>query len=88
MGWITASTELNDNQTQIRGSDASGPSVLGDQTCINWSQLDTKTIYVATIFSLSLYFFNPFLREDLSHYIAPFESSSSYNCWSSEPSLE
>ena len=35
MGWTTASTELNDNQTQIRGSDVSGPSILRGQTCIN-----------------------------------------------------
>ena len=35
MSWITASTELNSNQTQIRGSDVSGPSVRGGQTCIN-----------------------------------------------------
>ena len=27
--------ELNDNQTQIRGSDVGGPSVQGGQTCIN-----------------------------------------------------
>ena len=44
MSWTTASIELNDNQTRIRGSDVSGPSVRGGHTCINWSQLDTKTI--------------------------------------------
>ena len=44
MSWTTASIELNDNQTRIRGSDVSGPSVWGGHTCINWSQLDTKTI--------------------------------------------
>ena len=39
-----ASTELNDNQTQIRGSDINGLSVWGGHTCIYWSQLDTETI--------------------------------------------
>ena len=39
-----ANTELKDNQTRIRGSDVSRPSVRGGHTCINWSQLDTKTI--------------------------------------------
>ena len=44
MSWTTASIELNDNQTQIRGFDVSGLSVWGGHTCINWSLLDTKTI--------------------------------------------
>ena len=44
MSWITAGIELNDNQTQIRGSDINGLSVGGGHTCINWSQLDTNTI--------------------------------------------
>ena len=44
MSCTTASIELNDNQTQIRGSDINGLSVRGGHTCINWSQLDTKTI--------------------------------------------
>ena len=44
MSWTTTSTELNDNQTQIRGYNINGLSVRGGQTCINWSQLDTKTI--------------------------------------------
>ena len=39
-----ARIELNDNQTQIRGSDVGGPSVQGGQTCINWAQLDTKIV--------------------------------------------
>ena len=30
-----ASTELNDNQTQIRGFDINGPLVRGGHTCIN-----------------------------------------------------
>ena len=38
------STELNDNQTQIRGSDIIELLVRKGHTCINWSQLDTKTI--------------------------------------------
>ena len=44
MSWTTVSTELNDDQTQIKGSNINGLSVRGDHTCINWSQLDTKTI--------------------------------------------
>ena len=44
MSCTTASIELNDNQTQIRGSDINRLSVRGGHTCINWSQLDTKTI--------------------------------------------
>ena len=44
MSWTTASTELNDNQTQIRGFDINGLSVQGGHTCINWSQLDIETI--------------------------------------------
>jgi len=39
-----ASTKLNDNQTQIRGSDINGLSVRRGHTCIYWSQFDTKTI--------------------------------------------
>ena len=38
------STELNHNQTQIRGSNISGLSVQGGHTCVNWSQLGAKTI--------------------------------------------
>ena len=44
MGWTTANTELNDNQTQIRSSDVNGLSVWGGDPCIDWSQSDTKTI--------------------------------------------
>ena len=39
-----ASTELNHNQTQIRGSNINGISVRGGHTYINWSQLGAKTI--------------------------------------------
>ena len=39
-----ANTELNNNQTQIKGFDVSGLSVQGGHPCIDWSQLDTKTI--------------------------------------------
>ena len=35
MSWVTASTELNHNQTQIRGSNINGISVRGGHTCIN-----------------------------------------------------
>ena len=69
MSWVTASTELNHNRTQIRGSNTSGLSVRGGHTYINSSQLGAKTIQVATTFSL--YISYPFLRVDLSHYIAP-----------------
>ena len=44
MGWITASTELNNNQTRIRGSDVRGLSIRRGHLCIDWSQLDTKII--------------------------------------------
>ena len=44
MSWTTASTELNDNQTQIRDSDINRLTVWEGLTCINWSQLDTRTI--------------------------------------------
>ena len=37
-------TELNNNQTKIRGFDVNGLSVQGGHPCIDWSQLDTKTI--------------------------------------------
>ena len=35
MSWTTASTELNDNQTQIRCFDINGLSVRGSHTYIN-----------------------------------------------------
>ena len=35
MSWTTASIELNDNQTQIKGSDINGFSVRGGHTYIN-----------------------------------------------------
>ena len=38
------SIELNNNQTQIRGSDVSGLSVREGHPCVDWLQLDTKTI--------------------------------------------
>ena len=44
MSWTTTSTELNDNQTQIRDFEINGLSVWEGHTYINWSQLDTKTI--------------------------------------------
>ena len=44
MSWTTVNTELNDNQTQIRGSNINELSVQGGHTFINWSQLGTKTI--------------------------------------------
>ena len=39
-----ANIELNNNQTQIRGFDVSGLLVQRGHPCIDWSQLDTKTI--------------------------------------------
>ena len=44
MSWTTDSTELNDNQTQVRDLDINGLTVWGGHTFINWSQLDTRTI--------------------------------------------
>ena len=44
MGWTTTSIELNDNQTQIKGSYVNGLLVRGGHPYIDWSQLDTKTI--------------------------------------------
>ena len=35
MGWTTVSTELNNNQTQIRGSDVRGLSVQGGYLSID-----------------------------------------------------
>ena len=35
MSWTTVSTELNNNQTQIRGSDINGLLVRGGHTSIN-----------------------------------------------------
>ena len=52
MDWTTVSTELNNNQTQIRGSDVRGLSVQGGYLSIDWSQLDTKISKGATVFSL------------------------------------
>ena len=86
MGWTTVSTELNNNQTQIRGSDVKGLSVRGGHPSIDWSQLDTKIIKVATVFSLL--FLPSLLMKDLSHYIASFGSSWFYTCRSSELLLE
>ena len=39
-----ASTELNNNQTQIRDSDINGLIVRGGLPFINWSQLGISTI--------------------------------------------
>ena len=44
MSWTTGNIELNNNQTQIRGSDVSGLSVRRGHLGIDWSQLDTKII--------------------------------------------
>ena len=44
MSWTIVSIELNNNQTQIRGSDVSGLSVREGHPCVDWLQLDTKTI--------------------------------------------
>ena len=52
-----ASAVLNDNQIPIKSSDVSGLSIRGGRTCINLSQLNTKTIQVTTVslyLSLSL----------------------------------
>ena len=35
MSWTTANTELNDNQTQLRGFEINGLSVQGGHTYIN-----------------------------------------------------
>ena len=37
MGWTTASIELNDNQTQIKGYDVNGLLVRRGHSCIDWS---------------------------------------------------
>ena len=37
MGWTTTSIELNDNQTQIKGSDVNGLLVRRGHSCIDWS---------------------------------------------------
>ena len=44
MSWTTGNIELNNNQTQIRGSDVSGLSVRRGHPSIDWLQLDTKII--------------------------------------------
>ena len=67
MSWTTTSIELNDNQTQIRGSDINGLSVRGGHTYINLSQFDTKTVLITTMFSF--YFSDPLLMEGFLHYI-------------------
>ena len=38
------SIELNNNQTQIRGSDVSELLVREGHPCVDWLQLDIKTI--------------------------------------------
>ena len=58
-------------------------NVRGDKLLFEQLILRANTTLSATmilfLFPLSL-FFDPFLREDLSHYITPFGSSSSYTC--------
>ena len=44
MSWTMVSIELNDNQTQTKGSEINGLLVRGGHTCIDWLQLDTETI--------------------------------------------
>ena len=44
MSWITASIELNDNQTQIRDYDINGLTIRGGHIFINWSQLGIRII--------------------------------------------
>ena len=73
MNWTTANMELDDNQTQIRGTDMNELFVRGGNFSYKSTKQSTSTILIATVFFL--YFSDPFLMEGLLHYIASFGPS-------------
>ena len=73
MNWTIANMELDDNQTQIRGTDMNELFVRGGNFSYKSTKQSTSTILIATVFFL--YFSNPFLMKGLLHYIAPFAPS-------------
>ena len=73
MNWTTAIMESGDNQAQVKGTDMNELAVRGGILSYKSITVEYKTILIATIFFL--YFSDPFLMEDLLHYIAPFGPS-------------
>ena len=73
MNWTTANMELDDNQTQIRGTDMNELLVRGGKFSYKSTKQSTSTLLIATVFFL--YFSNLFLMKGLLHYIAPFAPS-------------
>ena len=60
MNLTTASMGLEDDQARIKKVKLNHFAIQGGPTYINWLQLNTRTIQIATVFSLSLYFPIPF----------------------------
>ena len=56
MNLTTASMDLEDDQTRTKKVKLNDFTVRRDQTYINWLQLNTRTIQMDTMFSLSLSF--------------------------------
>ena len=70
MNWTIANMELDDNQTQIRGTDMNELTVRGGNFSYKSTKQSTSTILIAIV--CFLYFSDPLFMESLLHYIAPF----------------
>ena len=86
MNWTMVDMSLKDNSNEIAGTNMNGFPVRGGLR--SYKSIETEYKYILDCYSLHSQVFLPFFRVNLSHYIAPFRSSSSYTCWSSKPSLE
>ena len=85
MNLTTTNIGLEDDQARIKKVKLNHFTVRGGPTYINWLQLNTRTISIATTFSslslsLSLSLSFLFFMEGLSPYISPFRPSSYYTC--------
>ena len=69
MSWTTANMKLDDNQTQIRGTDMNELTVRGGNFSYKSTKQSTSTILIAIV--CFLYFSDSFFMESLLHYIAP-----------------
>ena len=86
INWTTANMKLNDNQSQIRGTDMNELIVWGGNFSYKSTKQSTSIILIATVFFIS--FSNPFpLGSLLSFILHPLPSSLPYTwivdglCW-------
>ena len=78
MNWTTANMSLKDNSNKTTDTNMNRFPVRGDSR--SYKSVETEYKYKLDYYSVPSRVLLPSLRVDLSHYIAPLGSSSSYIC--------